>query len=54
MDSVILPSVLSFSDALNLTTEVGVSLIFVLFVLERFTLDLLWIFNCFMTEVPII
>ena len=33
-------SLLSFSDGLNLLKEVGVSLIFVLFVLERFTPDL--------------
>ena len=40
MDSVILPSVLPFSDGLNLLTEVGVSVIFALFVLECFTPDL--------------
>ena len=37
MDSVILLSVLSFSDCLNLLKEIGLSLIFVLFVFGRFT-----------------
>ena len=42
MDSVILLSVLPFSDGLNLLNEVGVSVILALFVLERFTPDLSW------------
>ena len=54
MDFVILLSVLSFSDGLNLLKEVGVSLIFVLFVLEHFTPDLSEVLNSFMTGVPII
>ena len=54
MDSVILLSVLSFSDGLNLLKEVGLSLIFLLFVLEDFTLDLSEVLNSFMTGVPII
>ena len=37
MDSVILLSVLPFSDGLNLLKEIGLSVIFVLFVFERFT-----------------
>ena len=45
MDSVILLSVLSFSDGLNVLKEVGVSLIFVLFVLERFSPDLSGVFK---------
>ena len=53
MNSVILLSVLSFSDCLNLLKEVGISLIFVLFVLERFTPDLSEVFNSFMTGFPI-
>ena len=40
MDSVILLSVLPFSDGLNLFKQVSVSVIFVLFVLEQFTPDL--------------
>ena len=36
MDSVIFQSVLPFSDGLNLLKQVGVSVIFVLFVLEHF------------------
>ena len=40
MDSVILLSILPFSDGLNLLKEVGVIVIFVLFVLKRFTPDL--------------
>ena len=37
MDYVILLSVLPFSDGLNLLKEIGVSVILVLFVFERFT-----------------
>ena len=37
MDSVILLSVLPFSDGLNLLKEIGISVIFALFVFERFT-----------------
>ena len=40
MGSVILLSVFPFSDSLNLLKQVGVSVIFVLFVLERFSPDL--------------
>ena len=40
MDSIILLLVLPFFDGLNLLKEVGVSVIFVLHVLERFTPDL--------------
>ena len=40
MDSVILLSVLSFFDVINLLKEVGVSEIFASFVSERFTPDL--------------
>ena len=40
MDSIILLLVLPFFDGLNLLKEVGVSVIFVLDVLERFTPDL--------------
>ena len=45
MDSVILLSVLPFSGILNLLKEVGVSVIFVLFVSERFTPDLSEVFK---------
>ena len=38
-------SVLPFSDGLNLLKQVGVSVIFVLFVLERFTPDLSRVFK---------
>ena len=40
MDSVILLSVLPFSDGLNLLKQVHASVIFLLFVMERFTLGL--------------
>ena len=45
MDYVILLSVLLFSVALNLFKQVGVSVIFALFVLERFTPDLSGVFK---------
>ena len=45
MDSVILLSVLSFSDGLNLLKQVGISLIFVLFVLDCFTPDISGVFK---------
>ena len=45
MDSVILLSVFSFSDSLNLLKEVCIKLIFVLFLLECFTFDLSWVFQ---------
>ena len=45
MDFVILLSVLPFSEGLNLLKEVGFSVIFVLFVLERFTLFLSGVFK---------
>ena len=53
MDSVILLSVLSFSDSLNLLKQVDVSLIFI-YVLEHFTPDLSEVFSSFMKGVPII
>ena len=40
MDSVILLSVLPFSDGLNLLKQVHASVIFLLFVMERFALGL--------------
>ena len=45
MDFVILLSVLPFFEGLNLLKEVGFSVIFVLFVLERFTLFLSGVFK---------
>ena len=45
MDYAILLSVLLFSVALNLFKQVGVSVIFALFVLERFTPDLSGVFK---------
>ena len=45
MDSVILLSVLPFSDGLTLLKEVVVSVIFVLLVLEHFTPDLSGVFK---------
>ena len=46
MDSTILPSVLPFSDGVNLLKQVGVSVIFVLFALERLnTSDLSTVWN---------
>ena len=40
MDTVFFLSVLPISDGLNLLKQVGVSVVFVIFVLERFTPDL--------------
>ena len=45
MDSVILLSVLPFSDGLNLLKQIGVTVILVLFVLEYFTLALSGVFK---------
>ena len=45
MDFVVLLSVLPFSDGLDLSKEVGVSIVFVLFVSECFTPDLSGIFK---------
>ena len=44
-DSVVLLSVLPFSDGLSLLKEIGVSVTFILIVLERFTLDLSVVFE---------
>ena len=44
-DSVVLLSVLPFYDGLSLLKEIGVSVTFILIVLERFTLDLSWVFE---------
>lgn len=44
-DSVVLLSVLPFYDGLSLLKEIGVSVTFILIVLERFTLDLSGVFE---------